>query len=134
MWPRIAADAVTLVHLAFIVFVLAGGLLAWWRPRLALLHLPALAWGVGIELTGAICPLTPLELHLRRAAGGTGYEGSFVEHYLVPLIYPVGLTRGMQFAIAAVVLLLNIVIYAGLIVRMRRRPTTSTSTSTSARA
>ncbi len=121
MFHRLAADAVLLLHLAFIVFVVAGGLLAlrWrWAP---LLHLPAAAWGAFVELSGRICPLTPLENALRLQAGQAGYEGSFIEHYLLALIYPAGLTHGIQFVLAALVLGVNIAVYAWVWRRRRRR-------------
>jgi len=116
----ILADAVLLVHFAFIAFVVAGGLLVLRRPRVAWIHLPAVVWGVLIELFGWICPLTPLEVALRRHAGGLGYETGFLEHYLISLIYPAGLTRGIQFALAAGVIAINVLVY-GWVVRRRRR-------------
>ena len=118
---RIAADAVVLLHLGFIFFVVLGGLLVFWRRWVALLHLPAVGWAVFLELTGAICPLTPLENSLRRLAGAQGYEGGFIEHYLVPIIYPAGLTRGMQFLIAVFVIAINLTIYTTLLVHHARR-------------
>jgi hypothetical protein len=108
---QLLADLVVVLHFLFILFVAFGGLLAlrWrWMPWL---HLPAAAWGGFIELTGRICPLTPLENQLRRAAGSSGYEGDFIEHYLLPVIYPAGLTREVQLVLAAVVVILNAVIY-----------------------
>ena len=107
----IAADIVLLLHFAFIAFVTIGGFMVLHWPRLALLHLPCLAWGVIIELSGWICPLTPLELHLRRIAGETGYSGDFIDRYLVPIIYPSGLTRDLQIFLGIALLLLNTVIY-----------------------
>jgi len=120
MSARLAADAVLLLHAAFLVFVVAGGLLALRWPRIAWLHLPAAAWGVLIELYGWLCPLTTLENRLRRAAGDAGYPGGFVEHYVWPLVYPPGLTRTWQFAIAGFVLLVNVVIYATVLKRRNR--------------
>ncbi len=96
MSARLAADAVVLVHLAFVVFVVVGGFLAIRWPRIAWLHVPAALWGAWAELTATICPLTPLENALRRRAGETGYEGGFIEHYLIPLLYPAGLTPGIS--------------------------------------
>lgn len=119
MLVRLAADAVLLLHLGFIAFVLLGGLLALRWRRAPWLHLPAAGWGVWIELSGAICPLTPLENRLRAAAGQAGYEGGFVEHYLLALIYPAGLTREVQWVLAALVLGVNLAIYAWV---WRRRP------------
>lgn len=112
MLYRLAADAVLLLHLAFIVFVLLGGLLALRWRRAPLAHLPAAAWGVFIELSGRICPLTPLEISLRAQAGQGGYAGGFIEHYLLPVIYPTGLTQDIQFVLAAVVVGLNLAVYA----------------------
>ena len=112
MTDRLLADAVVVVHLAFIVFVLLGGLLVLVRPRLAWLHLPAVLWGAYAELTATICPLTPLENLLRARAGDAGYEGGFVEHYLIPLIYPAGLTARTQLAIGVAVIVVNVAFYA----------------------
>jgi hypothetical protein len=121
MIHRVAADAVLLLHLGFILFVLLGGALAL-RWRLApLLHLPAVAWGVYIELSGGLCPLTPLENRLRIAAGEAGYTGGFIEHYLVPLIYPAGLTQDVQYVLAAIVVGVNALAYGWVWRRRRRR-------------
>ncbi|KZE33274.1 DUF2784 domain-containing protein [Crenobacter luteus] len=117
---RLAADAVLVVHLAFIVFVLLGGLAVRRWPRLAWLHLPAVAWGVTVELTQGVCPLTPLENALRRAAGDAGYAGGFVEHYLLALIYPDGLAAGHQLALGLAVLAVNALVYLPWL-RSRRR-------------
>ena len=122
MGYRLAADAVVLAHGAFILFAVFGGLLALRWRWLALLHLPAAAWAVFIEATGRICPLTPLEVSLRIAAGDAGYDGGFVEHYLIPIIYPAGLTRGVQFALAALVLVVNLAVYAAVLRRSLRPP------------
>lgn len=105
------ADLVVLFHLGFIAFVVTGGLFAWRWPRLAWVHLPAAAWGALIELGGWICPLTPLENRLRQAGGATAYEGGFIDHYIVPLIYPPGLTRGHQIVLGLLVLGLNAGLY-----------------------
>ena len=116
---RIAADGVLLVHLGFILFVVFGGLFAL-RFRFApWVHLPAAVWGIGIEMLGGICPLTHLENWLRREAGEVGYAGSFIEHYLLPLIYPAGLTRAMQLWLAGFALIANILIY-GIVIARRR--------------
>jgi Protein of Unknown function (DUF2784) len=108
----ILADAVLLLHGAFIAWVMFGGLAVLRRPVLAWLHLPALVWGVWISASGGICPLTPLEQRLRLAAGEAGWHGSFIEHYLTALIYPDGLTRGTQALLAALLLAGNAVVYA----------------------
>jgi hypothetical protein len=104
---RWLAGAVVVIHLAFVLFVMLGGLLVRRWPRAAWAHLPAVAWGIWIEASGGICPLTPLENHLRGLGGEPGYSGGFVEHYLLPVLYPDGLTRGVQFGLAAAVVLLN---------------------------
>ena len=108
----LAADAVVVLHAAFIAFVVAGAALLPRWPRLAWLHLPAAAWGAWIEFSGGVCPLTPLENRLRALAGGRGYAGGFVEHYLLPLIYPAGLTREAQFVLGAGVVVVNVALYA----------------------
>jgi Protein of Unknown function (DUF2784) len=112
MGYRLLADAVVALHLAFIVFVLAGGLAVLMRPRIAWLHLPAVVWAAYAEFTATICPLTPLENALRVRAGQAGYEGGFVEHYLMPLIYPPALTPGTQVVLGAIVVAVNVVVYA----------------------
>lgn len=117
---RVAADAVLLLHLAFIVFAAIGGLAVLRWPRLAWLHLPVASWAALIEFGGWICPLTPLEVALRRSAGQAGFAGGFVEHYLTAIIYPQGLTRAHQVALGAVVVLVNLAIYWRLLRRARR--------------
>ena len=108
---RLLADAVLVLHLGFVIFVVLGGLLVLRRPKLIWLHVPAAAWGVLIEFLGWPCPLTPLENHLRRRGGEAGYEGGFIEHYLVTLLYPSGLSRETQWLLGTAVLLINVVIY-----------------------
>ena len=121
MLYRIGADAVLLLHLSFILFVLFGGLLVAWRRSLVLLHLPAVAWGIYIELSGGACPLTYWESLLRRLAGNEGYEAGFIEHYLLPLIYPEWLSTPVQYVLAAVVVLTNLLVYGWLLWRLRHR-------------
>jgi hypothetical protein len=116
-----AADALLVVHALFIVWATLGALAVWRWPRLAWLHLPAVAWAVWIEWSGGICPLTPLEVQWRQAAGQAGYDGGFIEHYLTAAIYPQGLTRQVQWALGAAVLLLNAGLYAALGMRLARR-------------
>lgn len=115
MLLRIAADAVLILHLAFILFTLLGGALTLYRRWIPFLHLPAAGWGIFVELTGRICPLTYLENYFRIKAGQTGYTESFVERYLLDIIYPSGLTREIQFELAGVVIVVNIVIYGWLL-------------------
>lgn len=105
------ANALVLLHLAFVLFVVAGGLLVAWKPRLAWLHVPAVAWGALIEFMGWICPLTPLENHFRQLSGQGGYAGGFIEHYLLPLIYPDALTPPAQFSLGVLVLAINTLMY-----------------------
>ncbi|MGO4331494.1 DUF2784 domain-containing protein [Cupriavidus sp. 2TAF22] len=114
MMTQWLADAVVLVHLAFILFTMFGGMLVLRWPRLAWLHLPAATWGVVVEWSGWICPLTPLENALREQAGQQAYGGDFVQHYIMPLIYPDGLTRHTQFVLGVLVLLLNLTVYVAL--------------------
>jgi len=121
MGYRIAADLVVLLHALFVLFVVLGGLLVLRRPRLAWLHLPCAAWGVWIEWSGGICPLTPLENGLRGLGGERGYAGGFVEHYVVPALYPEALTREMQLGFGAGILLLNLAVYGVLLWRRGRR-------------
>lgn len=118
---RLLADAVLLLHAGFILFVAAGALLVVRKPGLAPLHLAAVAWGFGIEASGAACPLTWLELRLRGLAGQAGYSGGCIDHYVAALIYPAGLTRGMQYGLGAGVLLVNAALYAWLWRRRRSR-------------
>jgi uncharacterized membrane protein YhhN len=118
----LAADLVVVLHLAFVLFVVLGGLLALRWPRLAWIHLPVAAYGALIELVGWICPLTPLENWLRQAAGETGYQGGFVEHYLLPVLYPRAFTEGLQLTLGLLVILVNAAIYAAVLSRRRRRP------------
>jgi hypothetical protein len=108
---RLAADAVLVLHLLFVLFVVLGGLAVLRWPRLAWLHVPAALWGVLIEFGGWICPLTPLENSLRERGGEVGYSGGFIDHYVTSLIYPDGLTRSMQVAVGALVLALNAYVY-----------------------
>ncbi|MEK9721264.1 MAG: DUF2784 domain-containing protein [Quisquiliibacterium sp.] len=108
----VLADITLLVHLGFIVFAAAGGLLLHRYPWLAWLHAPAVLWGVGIELLGGICPVTPLENHLRRLGGEAGYSGGFVEHYLAQIVYPDGLTRQTQVMLGLGLGVVNLAAYA----------------------
>jgi nitrate reductase gamma subunit len=108
---RGAADLVLLVHLAFVLFVVLGGLLALRWPWVAWVHVPVALYGAAIEFIGFICPLTPLEVSLRRRGGEAGYEGGFIEHYVTATLYPTGLTREVQLVLGATVLVLNGIVY-----------------------
>jgi Protein of Unknown function (DUF2784) len=119
MYFKLLADAVVLAHFAFVAFVVGGGFLTWRAPRVFIAHIPALLWGIWIELSGRICPLTPLENHLRERAGESGYAGGFIEHYVIPVLYPPGLTHEIQWVLAAVLVALNAVAYGGLAWRTR---------------
>ncbi len=120
MSPRLLADLVVVVHLLFIVFVVAGGLLVLRYYWIAFAHLPAALWGAFIEFSGRLCPLTPLEQRLRHEAGLAGYEGGFIEHYLIPVIYPAELDRTVQIVLGLVVGGINVAIYGRLWRRHRR--------------
>ena len=119
MPARIAADLVVVLHASFVAFVVFGGLLALRWPRAAWVHLPAAAWGAAIEFTGWICPLTPLEHALRLRAGDDTYAGDFLAAYLLAALYPEGLTRGVQFALGGLVVLVNAAIYTVVLRRAR---------------
>lgn len=111
MIDRILADTVVVVHLLFVLYVAFGSLFVFPWPRTAWLHLPAVVWGAVIELAGWPCPLTPLEQRLRRSAGDQGYDGGFIEHYVVSLIYPGGLTRTYQILLGIAILAINGAVY-----------------------
>ncbi len=116
------ADLVVALHATFVLFAVAGALLVWRQPAWAWAHLPAAAWAALVELAGSTCPLTPLENWLRRRGGAAGYESGFVEHYLLPVLYPQALTREVQIVLGALVLALNAALYAWIWRRRRRRP------------
>jgi hypothetical protein len=117
---RILADIIVLIHLLFIIFVVSGGLLGFYKKWTVWVHIPAAVWGALVELTGWFCPLTPLENRFRISGGAVGYEGSFVEQYIIPLIYPENLTRNTQIAMGISVIVINAVIYFFLIKRYRK--------------
>ncbi len=119
---RFLTDALILFHFTFVGFVIFGGLLVLRWRRAALVHLPAAAWGVFIEWSGLLCPLTPLENFFRERAGLETYQGGFVNHYVMPILYPDGLTRDTQFALGAMILLINVSVYAIAFTRWRRQP------------
>ena len=121
-WPeqtiyRLLADLTLLAHFVFIIFVLLGGLLVLKWPQIAWLHIPAALWGALTEFFSLPCPLTPLEKHFQRLAGDTPYEGDFIARYLLPLIYPAGLTPTVQIVLGAIVVVMNIIIYGWLLTR-----------------
>ncbi|MGH7899415.1 MAG: DUF2784 domain-containing protein [Candidatus Binatia bacterium] len=118
---RLAADLVLVGHFAFVAFVVLGGLLVLRWPRMAWAHVPAALWGVLIEYSGSLCPLTPLEIAWRERGGEAGYPGGFVEHYVTAVLYPQGLTREHQIVLGTLVLAINAALYSVLILRGRRR-------------
>lgn len=120
---RLLANLVVLAHALFVAFVVLGGFLVWRRRWVAWLHVPAAVWGVVIEYAGWICPLTPLENYFRTRAGLEGYGGGFVEHYVIPLLYPAGLTPPQQLVLGTFALTVNLVAYGVLVRRMLRRST-----------
>jgi len=121
MWYTLTADIIVIIHFLFVVFVVAGGLLVLKWRWVVYGHIPAAIWGALLEFMGWGCPLTPLEKSLRIAAGGEGYEGGFIQHYLVPLIYPGVLTRATQIWIGLVVILVNLVIYSRIIKQWKQK-------------
>jgi hypothetical protein len=121
---RVLADLVLVAHLAFVLFVVLGGLLVLRWPRVARVHVPIALYGAAVEFIGFICPLTPLENHLRHQGGQAGYAGGFIEHYVTAALYPHGLTRGIQLALGAALIAFNLVVYGVALRRILRRPTT----------
>jgi len=117
MLYQLAADVVVLLHFAFILYVILGGLLAYKWLWLLWLHPPAVAWAAAISLAGWICPLTPLENTLRAASGGGHYSSGFIDHYIWPVIYPAGLTRELQTIMGIALIVVNVLVYSGLIIK-----------------
>lgn len=117
---RLVTDIVVLIHLAFIIFVVAGGVMVLRWPRLAWFHLPAVVWGGLVEVGGWTCPLTPLENSLRTAAGAAAYSGGFIDRYIMPIVYPEGLTRTAQVLLGVAVVTVNSIIYATVVLRWRQ--------------
>ncbi|MEW6248665.1 MAG: DUF2784 domain-containing protein [Nitrospirota bacterium] len=122
MLYKLLADSVALLHLAFVLFVVGGGFLALKWRWVVWLHLPAAAWGAAVEFGGWMCPLTPLELWLRESGGEAGSQSDFIARHILPMLYPAGLTREAQFALGALVVIVNLAIYGWLWRRMRRTP------------
>jgi hypothetical protein len=116
---RLLADLTLVLHLLFVVFVVFGGLLVLRRPRLAVVHLPSALWAAAVQFAAWICPLTPLENYFREKSGAAGYRTGFIEHYLLPLIYPGELTREMQIFLGVAVLAVNGLLYGLLLYRFR---------------
>ncbi len=110
-WSAIAADIIVIVHFAFVLFVLFGGVLLLWWKKIAWIHLPCVVWGIVVEFTGWICPLTPYENTLRAQAGLEMYDGDFVMRYIMPILYPEDLTRTVQIVLGLVVLFVNSALY-----------------------
>lgn len=121
MWYCLLADLVVVLHLLFILLAVLGGLLVLRWRRFVWLHLPVAFWAILIELVGWICPLTPLENHLRQRGGETSYSTGFIEHYIVPIVYPENFTRELQITLGVLVLILNLGIYGLVTYRLRRR-------------
>jgi hypothetical protein len=117
------ADAIVVLHLLFILFVVSGGFVALKWLKLVYFHIPAAVWGVYIEFSGGICPLTPLENWLRLHSGQLGYEGGFIERYIIPVLYPVNLTRDVQMVLGVTALLINVLAYTLLVLQLKRRRT-----------
>ena len=129
MLDRFLADAVVVFHVLFIAFAVGGGLLVLRWRRVLWLHLPAVAWAVFVEVMSWPCPLTPLENYFRRLGGEAGYPESFVEHYVMPVLYPEGLTDQVQFLIGSFVLTVNVAVYAAVVWRWRRRRAVALATT-----
>ena len=124
MFARLAADTLVVVHSGFVIFVVLGGFLAWRWRRLIWVHAPVVLYAALIEFIGWTCPLTPLENHFRRMAGESGYQGGFIEHYVIPLLYPVDYTIGLRVTLGLLVVALNVAAY-GVLFRPRAGPTRS---------
>jgi hypothetical protein len=118
LFARLAAETLVAVHFGFVMFVVLGGFLAWRWRTLIWVHTPVALYGASIEFIGWTCPLTPLENHFRRMAGESGYEGGFIQHYLIPLLYPVDYTMGLRVTLGLLVVALNVVAY-GVLFRPR---------------
>ena len=121
------ADLLVVFHLVFILYVMAGALLIFKWPKTLWLHLPSCFWGMTVEFSGGICPLTPWEIQLRRLAGEEGYTGSFIEHYLISIIYPSGLTREVQMVLGGSVLIVNLSLYTLILIKRGKRKTPENS-------
>ena len=118
---KIAANITILIHFSFICFVVVGGFLALRWRWLIFIHLPCVVWGALIEFRGWICPLTPLENWFRELSGSSGYNVGFIEHYLLPVIYPTGLTREIQIILGGFVVLVNLIAYVFYTLRIHKK-------------
>lgn len=118
---QLLADAILALHFAYVAFVLLGGLLVLRFPRLGWLHLPAVAWAAAVEFTDGVCPLTVWENRFHALAGGATYQGDFLWRYLLPIIYPAGLTADLHALLGGIVVALNVAIYAAVLALRRRR-------------
>ncbi len=119
----ILADLVVGLHVCFVIFVVLGAVLVLWKPHIAWFHIPAVFWGAGIEFLGWVCPLTPLENILRARGGDAPYATTFVEHYVMPVLYPTALDRNMQIGLGVIILGVNGIIYLFLLQKIRRAVT-----------
>ena len=115
------ANLVMLTHVAFVLFVIGGGLLVLKWPRMAWLHVPAAVWGTMVEFMGWICPLTPLENRLLAQSADAGYEGDFIAHYLLPVLYPEGLTPTVQIALGLSMVIINVTVYGWALAKRRQK-------------
>jgi len=118
---QLLADGVVVLHLFFILFVVLGGIMTLVRPKVIWVHIPCVLWAIIIELTGKICPLTPLENELRARAGQGMYSGDFVMHYIEPMIYLEGLTRQLQIILGVIVALVNMIVYIWIYIRKKQK-------------
>ena len=121
MTARILADLVLGFHFAFIVFAVLGGFVVLWKPRIAWLHVPSVAWSAFVNLFSQVCPLTPLENRFRHLAGQAGYEGGFIEHYITPLVYPGVMPERWGLIAGFSVLIWNVLVYTFLVAALRRK-------------
>ncbi|MDH4319106.1 MAG: DUF2784 domain-containing protein [Desulfobulbaceae bacterium] len=121
MFNSFIADLLVILHFSFIIFVVFGGLPTLKWPSLAILHIPSVIWGALLEFYGWMCPLTHLEQHFRRSASDSGYQGGFIQHYLIPIIYPHDLTREVQLGLGLAVVFLNLFIYSAHILKKQSK-------------
>ena len=118
---KLLSDFIVIFHFAFVLFVIFGGLLLFWKRKIVWIHLPCAFWGAFVEFSGKICPLTPLEIWFRVQGGAEAYKGGFIEHYILQIVYPPDLTRDTQTTLGAIVIVVNFVIYGVFIYRLMRK-------------